>query len=391
MVYYQKLVAITLIIGRTSIRVHGGYVMIKVLHFVSVPARWSGVMSVIMNYYRHLDRSRIQFDFLCFLHCEDSYEEEIKKLGGRVFFISKPGLFRGSKREIENFLRLHEGEYQWFHNHEVYLTFLLKPIATQMGIQNFIVHCHATQYSDRPLPAIRNCILCLPIHFMKCTRIACSKEAGEFLYGKNMLDSGKVIILSNAIDCKKYEFDSQQRNLNRKQLEISNQTIVIGHVGRFVQQKNHEWLLDVFKECCLKSSNLRLLCIGDGVLLEKMKEKAAKLKIEDKVVFMGRRDDVEQLLNAMDIFVLPSHFEGFPVSLVEAYCNGLPCIISDTIADELDGEGISRISLNEPIEKWKNEIFNQIGKRREILRLPVEFDINNQARRLENIYLKENG
>ena len=365
--------------------------MIKVLHFVSVPARWSGVMSVIMNYYRHLDRSRIQFDFLCFIHCEDSYEEEIEKLGGRVFFISKPGVFNGAKKEIENFLQRHKGEYQWIHNHEIYLTFLLKPLAARMGIQNFIVHCHATQYSDRLFPAIRNSVLCLPIHFMKCTRIACSREAGEFLYGKSMLDRGKAIILSNAIECKKYEFNLQQRNLIRKQLEISEQTIVIGHVGRFVQQKNHELLLDIFKECCLKSSNARLLCIGDGMLLEKMKEKAARLKIADKVIFMGKRDDVEFLLNAMDIFVLPSHFEGFPVSLVEAYCNGLPCIISDTIADELVGEGIRRISLNEPIEKWKNEIFEQIGKRREILRLPSKFDINNQVRRLEDIYLKANG
>lgn len=365
--------------------------MIKVLHFVSVPARWSGVMSVIMNYYRHLDRSRIQFDFLCFIHCEDSYEEEIEKLGGRVFFISKPGLFRESKREVENFLQRHKGEYQWIHNHEIYLTFLLKPLAVRMGIQNFIVHCHATRYSDKILPAIRNRILCFPIPFMKCTRIACSREAGEFLYGKKVVDSGNAIILSNAIDCKKYEFSLQQRNLTRKQLGISEETVVIGHVGRFVQQKNHELLLEVFKECCTESSNIKLLCIGDGILLERMKEKAAKLKIADKVIFMGRRDDVDLLLNAMDIFVLPSHFEGFPVSLVEAYCNGLPCVISDTIADELDGEGILRISLDAATKKWKDEIFKQIGKRREISKFPAEFDINNQVRRLEDIYLTENG
>ena len=311
-------------------------------------------------------------------------------LGGRVFFISKPGPFRGSKREILDFLKLHKGEYQWIHNHEVYLTFLLKPLAAKAGIQKFIVHCHATQYSDRTLSAVRNRILCLPIRFMKCTRIACSREAGEFLYGKNMLDSGKAIILSNAVECEKYEFSLRQRDLIRRQLEISEQTIVIGHVGRFVRQKNHEFLLDIFKECCKQSPDVRLLCTGDGILLKKMKEKAIRLEIADKVIFTGRRDDVELLLNAMDIFVLTSLFEGFPVSLVEAYCNGLPCVISDTIADELEGEGVLRVSLNAPAEKWKSEIFKQIGKRRENLKLPSEFDINKQVRRLENIYFKAN-
>lgn len=154
--------------------------MIKVLHFVSTPAIWSGVMSVIMNYYRHIDRSRVQFDFLCFLPCEESYAKEINELGGQVFFISKPSASPRTLKELTAFFKKHQGEYQWFHNHEVYLSFLLKPISEHCGIKDFIVHSHATRYSDRKWAAVRNRILCFPIRFMKCHRFACSEAAGFF-------------------------------------------------------------------------------------------------------------------------------------------------------------------------------------------------------------------
>ena len=133
--------------------------MIKVLHFVSTPSIGSGVMSVIMNYYRHMDRSKIQFDFLCFIPCEDSYEEEINGLGGLVFFISIPGFFAKAFRSLWDFFRSHQGEYQWLHNHEVYLSFLLKPLSHCCRIPGFIIHSHATQYSDRAAAAARNRIL----------------------------------------------------------------------------------------------------------------------------------------------------------------------------------------------------------------------------------------
>lgn len=363
--------------------------MIKVLHFVSVPARWSGVMSVIMNYYRHLDRSRIQFDFLCFIHCDDSYEEEIEKLGGRVFFISKPNLNYRSEMEIKRFFSQHQGEYQWLHNHEVYLSFFLKPLVARYGISKFIVHCHATQYSDRKFPAIRNCVLCLPIRFMECERFACSKAAAIFLYGRSMVEEGRVVVIPNAIDCRKFRFDVYKREELREQLEIKDEEIVIGHVGRFTKQKNHELLFNIFYECCKESSRLKLLCVGDGVLQEEMKKKAIQLNIADRVIFAGQRNDVNDLLNTMDVFMLPSYFEGFPVSMVEAYCNGLPCIVSSAIADELKEEKIFRIALDAPIDNWKSEIFKQIGKRQSEVNMPEEFDIYKQAKKLESIYLGE--
>ena len=193
---------------------------IRVLHFVSTLSRGSGVMSVIMNYYRHIDRNEVQFDFLHFVACEDSYIEEIRALGGRIYCIDKPGSSFQSVKQLDLFFRLHAEEYTWLHNHEVYLTFLLRPFAKRYGLEKFIVHCHATKYSDKTLHAVRNRILCLPIRFMKVDRFACSEAAGKFLYGEKMLKAGKVFIMHNAIDCEKFRFRPELRERLRKEMGL---------------------------------------------------------------------------------------------------------------------------------------------------------------------------
>ena len=175
--------------------------MIRVLHFMSTPAKWSGVMSVIMNYYRHMDRSKVQFDFLCFIHDKNSYEEEIKQLGGAVYYVGKPGSSRRAAQDLKDFLQKRRGVYQWFHNHEVYLSFYLRPLVKKYGMDKFVIHCHATKYSDKWLNARRNQLLCVPIHFMDCKKMACSEAAAEFLYGKGAVQNKKIMILHNAVNC----------------------------------------------------------------------------------------------------------------------------------------------------------------------------------------------
>lgn len=307
--------------------------MVKILHFVSTPAIWSGVMSVIMNYYRHMDRSRIQFDFLCFVPCEESYEEEINKLGGRVFFVPKPGSSLNSLRELNKFFLLHGEEYQALHNHEVYLSFFLEPLAKRSGISRFIIHSHATRYSDRKQPAIRNAILCLPIRFMRCEKFACSKAAGKFLYGKKALNNGSVKILHNAIGINKYIFNYEKRNKLRKQLGLEH-CFVLGHVGRFMPQKNHTFLIDVFAKLLPDMPEARLLLIGDGPCKREIKNRCLKLGIKNQVLFIGQRADVEQWYSAMDVFVFPSVYEGIGIALLEAQANGLPCMASDHVPEE---------------------------------------------------------
>lgn len=361
--------------------------MIKVLHFVSTPSIGSGVMSVIMNYYRHMDRSKIQFDFLCFIPCKESYEEEIKNLGGRVFFIPKPGLSHHSLKKMKQFFMENRGTYQWLHNHEVYLTFILEPMANIYGIKHFIVHSHATKYSDRTLSSIRNCILCMPIRFMHCQKLACSSAAGAFLFGRRAMRKGTVQVLHNAVDCAYFHFNRQKRDSQRSSLGISADTFVLGHVGRFARQKNHGFLIKIFCAFHNLYPDSRLVCIGTGELEEEIKQMSIQFGLYDKVLFLGQCDNVADLLNIMDVFLLPSYFEGYPVSLVEACCNGLPCLISNTIPWEMDSELIHAMSLTQPPEHWAEKAASLSRISSDSVRLPMDFDINLQARKLENIYM----
>lgn len=362
--------------------------MIRVLHFVSTPSIGSGVMSVIMNYYRHMDRSKIQFDFLCFIPCEDSYEREINELGGRVFFVPKPGSSVNSFKKLCVFLATYGREYEYLHNHEVYLSFLLQPLARKYNIRKFIIHCHATNYSDRKSSAIRNLILCLPIRFMKCERFACSQAAGEFLYGEKKVQNGMVKIFYNAIESKKYKYDAQKRDTLRTEMGITDKQVVVGHVGRFAVQKNHEFLLKIFHECNNILPDSVLLCVGDGPLYNEIKKKAFQMGIIDNIIFLGQRNDVPELLNAMDVFLLPSLFEGFPVSLVEAECNGLSCLIADTISDEMVSERVQRYSLHNSPASWAEKVM-ELAKTKHSANLnPPVYDINKQADVLQAFYLE---
>lgn len=360
--------------------------MIKVLHFVSTPAIWSGVMSVIMNYYRHIDRSRVQFDFLCFLPCEESYEKEINELGGQVFFISKPSASPRMLKELTAFFKKHQGEYQWLHNHEVYLSFLLKPISEHYGIKDFIVHSHATRYSDRKWAAVRNHFFCTLIRFMNCEKLACSHSSGQFLYGETAMKNGNVKILYNAIDCSKYRFDEAKRNALRAQMRIRDNELVLGHIGRFYAQKNHRFLLKIYSAFHKLIPNSKFLCIGDGPLMAEIKEQADQLQLTDCLLFLGQRKDISELLNIMDIFLLPSIFEGSPVSLIEACCNGLPCIISDTIEWEAHSKQVTRFSLHLSPEAWARKALELSQNDRKKVEIPDLFDINRQVKQLETIY-----
>lgn len=314
--------------------------MIRILHFVSIPAIWSGVMNAIMNYYRYIDRKKIQFDFLCFLHCpseKESYEKEIQHLDGRVFYVDKPGNLN-AHFALCHFLQKHANDYQCFHNHEIYLSFYLKPLTRYYGISTFIVHTHTTCYSDRLIAAVRNRILCIPISFMKCERFACSKDAAIFLYGKKRTNSKDVFIMENAFDCQKYAYDPSIRTNLRKKMCLSNRFIV-GHVGRFVNQKNHIFLIKVWKtfiKTYLSSKKQLypkplLLLIGDGPLRKNIQRNISQEHLEDYVLCLGQRTDIPLLLNIFDIFVFPSLFEGLGISLLEAQANGLTCIASNTI------------------------------------------------------------
>lgn len=366
---------------------------IRVLHFVSTLSRGSGVMSVIMNYYRHIDRDNVQFDFLHFIACEDSYMEEIRELGGKIYCIDKPGSSFQSIKQLNSFFRLHAGEYTWLHNHEVYLTFLLRPIAKRYGLEKFIVHCHATKYSDKTLNAARNRILCLPIRFMKVERFACSEAAGKFLYGEKMLKAGNVFIMHNAIDCEKFRFRPEVRERLRKEMGLEGK-FVIGHVGRFERQKNHEFLIEVFAECKKEIDSCILLLIGEGSLRAKIEKKVVEKGLENSILFLTKRNDMEYLYQVMDLFVLPSLYEGLPVACLEAQVSGLKCIVSRTVTDELKKQANGSIITMLPLEKkvWKQNIISCKIRQTSISQHINydNYDINLQSCRLHSFYTGKN-
>lgn len=328
---------------------------IRVLHFVSTLSHGSGVMSIIMNYYRHIDREKVQFDFLHFVACEDSYADEIKGLGGKIYCVEKPGSSFWSVKQLNLFFREHAREYTWLHNHEVYLTFLLRPISKRYGLEKFIVHCHATKYSDKPFNAVRNGILCLPIRFMKVERFACSVAAGKFLYGEKMMRAGKVFVMHNAIDCEKFRFRPEVRERLRKEMGLEGK-FVIGHVGRFERQKNHEFLIKVFAEVKKRRPESVLLLVGDGTRKNGIEHQVKKLNLTDDVFFLGQINDVENLLQAMDVFLLPSRYEGLGIVLFEAQAAGLKCFVSDYVPKESSAGNTTYLPLKDASSFWSSII-----------------------------------
>ncbi|NMA84101.1 MAG: glycosyltransferase family 1 protein [Epulopiscium sp.] len=365
--------------------------MIRILHLVSSLSIRSGVMSVIMNYYRNINTDKIQFDFCYFVDREDTYEAEINSLGGRVFKITKPSLSRSFKNELNDFFEKQKNVYTTLHIHEVYLTFLFAPIAKKNGIKNVITHSHATMYSDKKLNALRNRVLCIGLKKHADYYYACSMAAGQFLYGKKYLEEGKVNVINNAIDCEKYKFDLNTRNYIRQKLELKGY-LVIGNVGRFNEQKNHSFLVDIFYSIKQKEEKVKLLLVGDGPLIQSVKNKVKKLNLNNDVIFLGRRNDIPHLLCAMDIFLLPSLFEGLPVVGVEAQASGLPIVLSDTITEEIGLLNYKYIDLEKTPEYWAKEILSikQDNSRNQAYLAVKEkgFDIKQEAKKLEKIYLE---
>lgn len=367
--------------------------MLRVLHFVSTPAIWSGVMNVLMNYYRHIDRTMVQFDFLCFSQCEDSYADEIASYGGRIYYVKKPGSSIAAIKEMYTFFKNYKGKYQWLHNHEVYLSFYLWQLAEHYNFGNFAIHSHATRYSDNWLSARRNQLLCIPIAFIRSNRIACSIAAGEFLYGKSMVQQNKVFVLYNAIDCKKYQFNYKKRDEFRYRLGIQDK-LVVGNVGRFEKQKNHDFLIESFyflKKQCPKSV---LLLIGSGRLKLTMEQKVKVLGLEEDVFFLGQQNDIQNWYQAMDLFWLPSTYEGLPVAAVEAQASGLPCFLADTITEEVELlDSTKHISLEKGPKFWAIEACEKLNiEKREDAWLKVEnagFGIERASAALQQYYLNE--
>ena len=267
-----------------------------------------GVESVVMNYYRNIDKSKVQFHFICDEDSTDIPYEEIEKLGGKVIIV--PPYQKLFKYQKELYKVFKENNYKIVHSHINALSVFPLRVAKKAGVPIRIAHSHSTSNKKEWKKNIVKNIL-RPFSKLYANKFfACTKHAGEWLFGKKIIERKELNVINNAIDLKKFEFNEKTREDLRKELGIKEDTLIIGHVGRFMKQKNHEFLIEVFKELIKKNDNSILMLIGQGPLLNDMKQKVRDLKIEDKVKFMGQVTDVEKYYNIMDVFLFPSIYEG---------------------------------------------------------------------------------
>ena len=297
----------------------------KVLIVNTVTFGLNGITSVIMNYYRNMDRTGMQVDFVVKNELSEEFRAELEDGGATVHCIPRNANPLAYMRQLYRVCK--DDGYDVVHIHGNSATMLLDVLPTVWArVPVRIVHSHSTNCSHVTLHKL------LKPLFHRCYThgFACGEDAGRWLYDKR-----PFTILKNGVDLKKYRFDSAVREEYRRELGVDEQ-IVIGHIGYFLALKNHTFLLDAFAEAAARDERYRLLLIGDGDLLQDMKNKAAALGVENKVWFLGNTTEVAQYMQAMDMLALPSTHEGLPVVLVEAQAAGLPCVVSDRVAKEAD-------------------------------------------------------
>ena len=275
-----------------------------------IMGKWNGggVESVVMNYYRNIDRNRIQFHFLCDEDSTDIPYEEIEKLGGKVIVI--PPYQKLFKYQKELYRIFKENNYKIIHSHINALSVFPLRIAKKAGVPIRIAHSHSTSNKKEWKKNILKMILRPFSKLYANNYFACTEYAGKWLFWKKVVERKELNVINNAIDLKKFEFNEKIREDLRKELGIKEDTIVIGHIGRFMRQKNHEFLIDVFEKVIKEYNNICLVLIGQGPLENEIREIVKEKRIEDKVIFLGQRNDVNKLYQAMDVFVLPSLYEG---------------------------------------------------------------------------------
>ena len=362
------------------------------IRVAQIIGKWlgGGVEAVVMNYYRHIDRSKIQFDFICDEDSTNIPYQEIEELGGKVILIPPYQKVFKYHKKLKEVLK--SGGYKIVHSHINTLSVFSLFAAKCAGVPVRIAHSHSTTNKKEKKKNLLKQILRPFSKVFATDYMCCSELAGRWLFGNKEYNKGNVYLLNNAIDLDKFKYDEEKRKEKRKELNIEDSTLVIGHVGRFVEQKNHRFLIDIFNEVHKQKENSILLLAGQGPLMEEMKEKVKILGIENSVKFLGQRNDINELYQAFDVFCLPSLYEGLGMVAVEAQVSGLLCVVSTEIPEIAKvTEKIVFINLENKIEIWTEIIFKYL---KNVNRKNINFtdgikkyDIIKEATKLEKKYL----
>lgn len=360
---------------------------IRVLHVVAIMNR-GGLESMIMNHYRQIDRTKIQFDFLVHRTEKGIFDDEIRDLGGDIYYLPRFNPLKNNtyNKALDEFFE--KMNYKIVHAHYNALSMWSLRSAEKKGVPVRIAHSHL---------AYPNFNYQTPIWWYGMSKIndycnyrfGASKDALDWLFGKQHSKQG--IVFKNAIKLKEYIFDKDTRTRMRKELNVEGK-IVIGHVGRFHPSKNHQFIVKVFKKLVDHDSSYHLVLVGDGPEKEKIQELVNELNISKNASFLGVREDVSDILQAMDLFIFPSLFEALPVTLIEAQASGLPVFTSDNITKEVSISNLVKyLPLEQYVDDWVTEIFNH-GKNlkrnnmSEIIKTSG-YDVEANAKWLENFYI----
>lgn len=362
--------------------------MIRILHSVSNMDR-AGVETMLMNYYRHMDREKVQFDFLANKPKIGDYEEEIKEMGGRIF--RTPG-YKSYNKYLKYMKKLFADhpEYKIIHTHNGSLMIYALKTAKECNIPVRIAHAHATAIPRDFKKPIKMCVKPF-IKFAANHYWGCSDAAGEFYFTKKRWHNSDNQLIHNAIELDKFAYNEQSRARLREQYGLTDK-FVIGNIGRFTWQKNHKKLIDVFYEIHKQNPDARLVLVGVGELENEMKAQISALNMTDAVVFTGLQTNVEEWYSVFDVFVMTSHYEGLPVVGIEAQASDLPCFFTDTITPEVKIlEKTQFLGLNDEPKVWADAILSCNITKRESRYEEMKnagYDIKTEAKRMEDMYIK---
>lgn len=350
----------------------------------------NGIVSVIMNYSKNINKECIQLDLVAINEIEDALKKECKQEFNNIYEFSskKKHLFR-YLYSLYRIMKKNSYDVVHIHGNSAMMLFELM-LAKYVGISVRIAHCHNDSCDH---PVVNDIIK--PIFYSSYTvALACSKQAGNWLFGNR-----KYMVLPNAIESERYIYNEINRKEIRRMLKVKDEEFLIGHIGLFNIQKNQEFLINVAKVLKDKSVNFKLLLIGEGPLKEKIKTKVSEYDLDQNIIFAGTTNKIEKYLSAMDLFVFPSKWEGFGLALLEAQSNGLECVVSDRVSEEINLSGnIKYLSIDNSLGIWSQEIINYINKsNNERMKKSIDnirqikennLDIRDEANVLKNIYIK---
>lgn len=363
------------------------------IRVAQIIGKWNGggVEATVMNYYRNIDHKKIQFDFFCDEDSTNIPYKEIYELGGKVILVPPYQNIISYQKKMRHILN--NKKYKIVHSHINTLSVFPLYAAKKAGIPIRIAHSHSTANKKECKKTLIKNILKIFSKKYATNYFCCSELAGRWLFGNKTYDDGKVVLIKNAIDLEKFKYDENIRKNKRKEYNISKDTLVIGHLGRFVKQKNHDFLIDIFYEVHKKIPNSILILAGDGPLRKKIENKIKRMNLKDSVIFLGNVKNSEEIYQIFDVVLFPSLYEGLGMVIIEAQAIGIPCIVSTEVPNEAKLTKLVKfVNLNESTSRWLMEIekiIKEDNKREYSAELKENgYDIKKEAIKLENEYMR---